>query len=114
LFLHMIGNRFLKIGSKSTSVIGEPIIGVAAIGTGESAPGSAITLPCAMGVTAAGAEKNGSATIGVGTQTRFSLSRISLHDLDVSIRTVETEPLRIIWIANEMTTYSLRVQLPNT
>jgi hypothetical protein len=28
----------------------------------------------------------------------------SFHDLDVAIRTVETEPLRLIWIANEMTT----------
>jgi hypothetical protein len=47
------------------------------MGTGESAMGYATTLPCAMGVTAAGTEKNGSATIGVGTQTRFSSSRIS-------------------------------------
>jgi hypothetical protein len=39
--------------------------------------GSATTLPCAMGVTAVGIEKNGSATIGVDTQTHFSSSRIS-------------------------------------
>jgi hypothetical protein len=39
------------------------------MGTGESATGSAIT--------AAGTEKNGYATIGVGTQIRFSSSRIS-------------------------------------
>jgi hypothetical protein len=66
----MIGNRFLKNRSKSssTSVIREPTIGVAAMGTGESAT----TLPCAMGVTAAGTEKKGSVTNGVGTQTRFS------------------------------------------
>jgi hypothetical protein len=37
-----------------------------------------------------------------------------LQDLDVFIRTVEMEPLRLIWIANKMTTYSLRVQLSNT
>jgi hypothetical protein len=30
-----------------------------------------------MGVTATGTEKNGSPTIGVGTYTRFSFSRIS-------------------------------------
>jgi hypothetical protein len=47
------------------------------MGTGESATGSATTLPYAMGVTTADTEKNGSATIGVGTQTRFSSSRIS-------------------------------------
>jgi hypothetical protein len=48
LFLRMIDNRFLKIGSKSTYVIGEPIIGVAAMGTGESATGSATTLSRVM------------------------------------------------------------------
>jgi hypothetical protein len=43
LFLIIIGNRFLKTGSKSslTSVIGEPTIDIAAMGTGESATGSA-------------------------------------------------------------------------
>jgi hypothetical protein len=75
----MIDNRFLKTDSKSssTSVIEELIIGVAAMGTGESVTGSAITLSCAMDVTATGTEKNGSATIGVGTQTRFFSSHIS-------------------------------------
>jgi hypothetical protein len=79
LLLLMIGNRFLKIGSSSSliSAIREPTIGVAAIGTGESITGSGTTLPCPVGVTAAGIEKNGSAAIGVGTQTRFSSSHIS-------------------------------------
>jgi hypothetical protein len=63
--------------SSSTSVIEEPIIDVAAMGTRESVTGSATTLPYAMGVTAAGTEKNGFTTIEVGTQTRFSSSRIS-------------------------------------
>jgi hypothetical protein len=75
----MIGNRFLKNSSSSSSIstIGEPTISVVVIGTGESTMDSVITLPCTMGVTAAGTEKNGYVTIGVGTQTRFSLSRIS-------------------------------------
>jgi hypothetical protein len=63
--------------SSSTFVIGEATIGVAATDTGESTIGSATILLCTMGVTAAGTEKNGYATIEVGTQTRFSSSRIS-------------------------------------
>jgi hypothetical protein len=39
--------------------------------------GSTTTLPCTMGVTAAGIEKNGSPTIEVGTYIRFSSSHIS-------------------------------------
>jgi hypothetical protein len=69
----------LVIGSNSllTYVIGEPTIGVAAMGTEESIMGSATTLPCTIGVTVAGTEKNGFVTIGVGTQTRFYSSHIS-------------------------------------
>jgi hypothetical protein len=79
LLLLMIGNRFLKTGFPSSSiyVIGEPIIGVATIVTGEFLTGSTTTLPCTMGVTTAGTEKNSYATIGVGTHTRFSSSHIS-------------------------------------
>jgi hypothetical protein len=73
----VIGSWKTSFNSSSTSVIGESTIGVAAMGTGESAMGSVTTLPYAMGVTATGTEKNGSATIEVGTQTHFSSSRIS-------------------------------------
>jgi hypothetical protein len=75
----MIGNRFLKNRFQllSTSAIGEPTIDVAAMGIEESATGSTTTLPYAMGVTATGTEKNDSVTIGVGTHTHFSSSRIS-------------------------------------
>jgi hypothetical protein len=54
-----------KIGSSSSliSAIGEPIIGVAAIAIGESTTGSAATLPCVMGVIAAGIKKNSFVTI---------------------------------------------------
>jgi hypothetical protein len=69
----------LAIDSSSSLiyVIREPIIGIAVIGIGESIIGSTTTLPYTMGVTAIGTEKNGSLTIGVGTYTRFSSSRIS-------------------------------------
>jgi hypothetical protein len=53
------------------------MICITAIGTGESITGSTTTLPYTIGVTAIGTEKNGSPTIGVGTYTRFSSSRIS-------------------------------------
>jgi hypothetical protein len=68
-----------KTGSNSstTSAIGKPTIGVVVMGTGESAMGSTTTLLYAMGVTVAGTEKNGYATIRVDTQTRFSSSHIS-------------------------------------
>jgi hypothetical protein len=55
----------LAIGSSSSliSAIGEPIIGVAAIAIGESTTGSTATLPCVMGVIAAGIKKNSFVTI---------------------------------------------------
>jgi hypothetical protein len=79
LFLLIIGNRFLK--NRFQFFINfchrRTNNRCCTMGTGESITDSATTLPCVMGVTAAGTEKNGSATIGVGTQTRFSSSRIS-------------------------------------
>jgi hypothetical protein len=72
-----IGSQKLGSSSSLISTIGEPTIGIIVIGTGESIMGSTTTLPCTMGVTVACIEKNGYATIRVGTYTRFSSSYIS-------------------------------------
>jgi hypothetical protein len=80
-----------------------------------------------MGVTSTDIDKNDSWTIRVGTYTLFSSVLISQDTMLpliissskktmslvstnlVSVRIVETKPLSLIQIANEMITYSLRV-----
>jgi hypothetical protein len=133
LLLLMIGNRFLKTvsSSSSISVIEEPIIGIVVIGTGESIISSTMTLYYGCNNSRYREKRLCDHQSGhiypLLLKSYFSEYRappnhlILLKDsvsrfyiLSVSIGTVEMEPLRIVWIVNEMVTHSLMVQLPNT